>query len=153
MLYNKNQCFSQGEYRLENPSKYTGKGLPIFRSSWERRWMYWADTNKNIIKWCSECIGIKYFYPIDQRVHTYFPDMYIEVLNNLKKVEKYVVEIKPKKELSPPIKPKNKNAKANKRYLTESAEYVKNIQKWEAAKEYCKQRDLTFKILTEDELF
>lgn len=154
MTYNKNNCFTQGEYRLQHPEKYIGKGTPIYRSSYELRLMTWADSNKNVVKWCSECTPLKYYYPLDQKMHVYFPDIYAEIYNtNLKKIEKYMVEIKPKKELSLPKKPKNKNAKANRRYLTESATYVKNQQKWEAATNYCKEHGWIFKIITEDDLF
>ena len=39
-----------------------------------------------------------------------------------------------------------------KAYVREVCEYVKNQAKWEAATEYCKDRKLEFKVLTENEL-
>ena len=37
-------------------------------------------------------------------------------------------------------------------YIREVCEYAKNQAKWEAATEYCKDRKLEFKVLTENEL-
>ena len=153
MLYNKNKQFTEGEYEVVNKNKYIGKRKPYYRSSWERRWMYQADMNKNVLKWCSECIAIPYFHSVDKKVHNYFPDFYFEVYNpTTRTVKKYVAEVKPKKELSPPKEPKRKTSKSAKRYLMEKITYIKNQEKWKAARQYCKKRNLEFKILTEDDM-
>jgi len=55
-----------------------------------------------------------------------------------------LVEIKPDKETRIPT-----GNKKTKRYLNESFTYVKNINKWEAANEYAKDRGWKFVIWTE----
>jgi len=55
-----------------------------------------------------------------------------------------LVEIKPDKETRIPT-----GNKKTKRYLNESFTYVKNINKWNAAQEYCKERGWVFRIWTE----
>jgi hypothetical protein len=59
-----------------------------------------------------------------------------------------IIEIKPKRQCSPPSKPK----KQTKGYLREAYEYAKNQAKWEAASEWCKDRGYIFKVFTEKEL-
>ena len=61
---------------------------------------------------------------------------------------KYIIEIKPKKQC---IEPKIQKRKT-KKYVREVMEYAKNQAKWKAAREYCADRHLEFKILTEDNL-
>ena len=61
--------------------------------------------------------------------------------------KEYLIEIKPKKETTPP-----KSRKKTKRYLNEVMTYIKNTSKWEAAEEYCADRGLIFQIWTEETL-
>ena len=61
--------------------------------------------------------------------------------------ETVLVEIKPAKELSPPT-----GNRRTKRYIIEGYTYIKNINKWEAAKEYAKDQGWGFEIWTEKEL-
>ena len=49
------------------------------------------------------------------------------------------------------IKPK-KQRKQTKSYIYEVYEYARNQAKWQAAKEFCKDRMWEFKVLTENEL-
>ena len=56
----------------------------------------------------------------------------------------WLVEIKPDKETRIPT-----GSKKTKRYLNESFTYVKNINKWEAANAYAKDRGWRFVIWTE----
>ena len=46
----------------------------------------------------------------------------------------------------------NKKSKVTKGYIYESKEYAKNQAKWHAAQEWCRDRRLIFKVITEDEL-
>ena len=55
-----------------------------------------------------------------------------------------LVEIKPKKETEPPKRPDK-----SRRYINESLTYVKNMNKWQAANDYCKDRGWEFQIWTE----
>tara|TARA_B100001939_G_scaffold313288_1_gene297014 strand:- start:154 stop:495 length:342 start_codon:yes stop_codon:yes gene_type:complete len=110
--------------------------------------MVYCDLNENILEWGSEEISIPYRSPIDNRVHRYFPDFYVKLKETTGKIKKYIIEVKPKKQLSPPKKPKRKT----KNYLYETYEYARNQAKWKAASEYCKDRLYEFKVMTEDEL-
>ena len=58
-----------------------------------------------------------------------------------------LVEIKPEKETKPPEGPKR-----TKRYVAEGLTYVKNMNKWEAANEYAKDRGWEFQVWTEKTL-
>ena len=89
-----------------------------------------------------------YRSPVDGRVHRYFPDFYIKVKESTGRIKKMIIEIKPKRQCSPPAKPK----KQTKGYLREAFEYAKNQAKWEAASEWCKDRGYIFKVFTEKEL-
>lgn len=110
--------------------------------------MVYCDKNDNIIEWGSEEIVIPYRSPLDGRIHRYFPDFYIKVKENTGAIQRYIIEIKPKRQC---IEPK-KQIKVTKKYLYEVTEYAKNQAKWEAARDYCDDRKLKFKILTEDNL-
>ena len=59
-----------------------------------------------------------------------------------------VVEVKPKAQTRPPRTPKRKT----KKYITEVRNYAINDAKWKNAIEYCKDRNMEFIIITEDEL-
>lgn len=107
----------------------------IFRSSYERKFVYWLESNKNVRYWGSECVAIPYIY-IDQQQHTYYPDYFVEMNSG----EKILVEIKPKNQTTKP--------------LTESGyaydTWIKNMCKWKAAKKFCDDRSIKFQIITED---
>jgi len=139
----------KGKYSPSHPRKYKGDPTNIvYRSLWERRFMVYCDNNENILEWGSEEIVMPYRSPVDGRVHRYFPDFYIKVKESTGRIKKMIIEIKPKRQCSPPSKPK----KQTKGYLREAYEYAKNQAKWEAASEWCKDRGYIFKVFTEKEL-
>jgi len=139
----------KGKYQPSYPQKYKGNPTNIvYRSLWERKFMVYCDTNEKILEWGSEEIVLPYRSPIDNRIHRYFPDFYIKVLESSGQIKKYLIEIKPKRQTVPPPKPKRQT----KGYISEAYEYAKNQAKWRAAKEYCDDRNWEFKVLTEDEL-
>lgn len=150
----------QGWYILKKPEKYinssksltSGKGI-MFRSSWEERFFLFCDFNNSVIKWSSEPFPINYFYELDQKTHRYFVDLYMEYLDKNGILQKCLVEIKPYKETLPPVLPKKKTSKAMINYEKALAVYIKNQAKWKAARELCEKNGLTFKIITEKELF
>ena len=139
----------KGKFRPKIPNKYKGDYTNIiYRSLWELKFMKYCDSNQNILEWGSEEFFIPYKSPIDNRYHRYFPDFYIKVRENSGQIKKYIIEIKPKKQC---IEPKVQKRKT-KGYVYEVYEYAKNQAKWKAATEYCKDRRLEFKVLTENEL-
>ena len=120
----------------------------ICRSSWERKFCQWCDMNNSIVSWASEEFSIPYVSPKDNRVHKYYPDYLIKVKENNDTIKTYVVEVKPYKQTRPPKTPKRKT----KSYLTECVTYAVNQAKWKAAKEFCEDHRIEFKVVTEKEL-
>jgi len=105
--------------------------------------MMWFDKSERVRSWSSEEIVIPYLYEVDKRYHRYFPDFVVHWARG----GTSLIEVKPKKETAPPT-----SARRTKRYITEGLTYVKNRNKWEAAEEYCKDRQWKFEIWTEYEL-
>jgi len=139
----------KSRYYPEFPNKYKGNVNNIIcRSSWERKMCRWCDLNENVLQWGSEEFSIPYLSPIDNRVHKYFPDFLVKLKENSGRVKTYVIEVKPKKQTRPPKTPKRQT----KSYIYEATEYAKNQAKWKAAQEFCDDRRIEFKIITEDEL-
>ena len=138
-----------GRYRPSNITKYRGDYRNIiYRSSWEKIFMRYCDKNDNIIEWGSEEVIIPYRSPLDNRLHRYFPDFYIKVKDLSGAPKKYIIEIKPKRQCTEPKIQKTKSRK----YVREVMEYAKNQAKWGAARNWCSDRMMEFKILTEDNL-
>ena len=139
----------RGRYYPTHPKKY--KGNPsniIYRSLWERKFMVYCDKNDRILEWGSEEFFIPYRSPIDGKIHRYFPDFYVKVKTKQGTTKKWVVEVKPKIKTRPPRTPKRKT----KKYINEVRNWAINDAKWKNAIEYCKDRNMEFIIITEDEL-
>ena len=139
----------KGRYNPVNPKKY--KGNPqniIYRSLWERKFMVYCDTNDKVLEWGSEEIIIPYISPWDSKVHRYFPDFYIKVKQSNGNLKKFIIEVKPKKQTRPP-KPVERKTK---RWIKEGRTFGINEAKWKHASKWCKDNDMEFKILTEEEL-
>ena len=132
-----------GKFKVQNPRKYKGDFTNIiYRSLWERQVFKWCDENPNVKQWVSEEIVIPYFYEADKKYHRYYPD--IKIVFEEKTL---LVEIKPESQTAPPTGPKR-----TKRYISEGFTYVKNMNKWQAATNYCKDRGWEFQIWTEKTL-
>ena len=140
----------QGKYIPKKPEKYRGNVQKIiYRSLWERKFMVYCDTSNSIIEWGSEEVIIPYLSPWDGRVHRYFPDFYIKVKQSDGKIKKMIIEVKPKKQCSPPIsQPKRKT----RRWFNEVKTWGVNEAKWKYATSWCLNNGMEFKILTEDDL-
>ena len=106
--------------------------------------MRYCDLNQDILFWASEELPIRYFNPIDKKYHRYFPDFVVKT----SKQKKYMIEVKPSRQIGKP-KPGKKKTKT---YMKESFEYIKNQAKWQAAKSYCEDNGLEFKIISEKDL-
>ena len=140
----------KGKYYPLNPKKYKGNpSQVIYRSLWERKLMVYCDRNNSVVEWGSEEIIIPYISPKDGRVHRYFPDFYVKVRTKYGSVKKYVIEVKPTNQCTPPEKtPKRRTGKWFSRVRT----WGINKAKWKSAEELCKSHGMQFKILTEDHL-
>lgn len=135
----------KGKYKLKKPEKYIGNADEvIYRSLWERAAFVWLENNHSVLHWSSEEIVIMYLSEVDQRVHRYFPDLFIHFKDDTKKL----IEIKPRSQTE---KPSKKNKSPDK-YIRESLTYVKNTSKWKAAEEYCEKNGLVFEIWDEYKL-
>ena len=135
----------RGLYKPTNPKKYVGNTNQIvYRSLLERRFMRYCDLNQDIMYWASEELPVRYYSPLDKKWHRYFPDFVVKTINN----EKFMIEIKPSRQAIKPKPPKKKT----KSYMRESFEYIKNQAKWSAAKVYCEDNNMKFKIITEKDL-
>ena len=140
----------KGRYNPKHPKKYKGDHHNIvYRSLWERKFMVYCDTSDNIIEWGSEEIIIPYLSPWDGRMHRYFPDFYIKVRQHDGSIKKFIIEVKPKKQCSPPDKsPKRKT----KKWFKEVKTWGVNSAKWKYATNWCENNGMEFKILNEDHL-
>jgi hypothetical protein len=142
--------YLQGKFHPQNPKKYKGDHTNIiYRSSWELKFMRYCDRNVNILEWGSEEFFIPYLDPTTNKVRRYFPDFIIKVKENTGDVKTYVIEVKPKQQTIPPEKTPKKKQKT---FLNEVITYEKNKAKWKAAKEFCEDRKIYFKIITEKDL-
>lgn len=138
----------KGKYKPKNPQKY--KGNPdniIWRSTWEARVMKQLDENTNVLWWGSEELFIRYYNPIDNKIHRYFPDFVVKVQKKDNTTMTYLLEVKPEAQTKPPTQKKK-----TKRFLEESKTYIINQSKWKAATEFCKDHGWEFKVLTEKDL-
>lgn len=114
------------------------KGKPIiYRSSYELAFVEWCETSKNVKKWGSECVPIKYILCTNGTQHTYYPDYIVEMESG----EVYLIEVKPFNQTQKP--------KSSDYYSYAWQTYIKNRCKWEAAKLFCEHNNMKFKILTE----
>jgi hypothetical protein len=139
----------KSRYKPTYPQKYKGNPNNIIcRSSWERKFCHWCDMNENILEWGSEEFSIPYISPIDNRVHKYYPDFIIKVKESSGQIKTYVIEVKPEKQTREPVK----KSRVTKSYIYEVTTYAVNQAKWKAANEFCKDRLIEFKIITENEL-
>ena len=93
-------------------------------------------------------IAIPYYDPVQKKWRRYFPDFWMKVKEKNGKVESYLVEVKPKRQVEGPKPQKRKT----KKYLREVFDYATNQAKWQAAQEYCNDRLWKFMLVTEREL-
>ena len=140
----------KGKYYPSFPKKYKGDPTNIiYRSLWERKFMVYCDKNNKILEWGSEEIALPYISPQDNRIHRYFPDFYIKVRQKDGGLKKFIIEVKPKIQCSPPNKTPKKKTK---RWYNEVKTWGVNEAKWKSATKWCEANDMQFQILNEDHL-
>lgn len=133
-----------GRYKVKNTKKYKGDPTKVtYRSHWEKLCFMWCESNPKVKSWSSEEVVVPYRWDVDKRMHRYFVDLKITFDNG----NTILVEIKPEKETLIPKRPDK-----SKRYINEAMTYVKNMNKWEAANEFAKDRGWDFQIWTEKTL-
>lgn len=136
--------WARGKYNLKNPEKYLGNKTPLYRSSWEFTFMKMCDENPSILKWASESVKIPYRNPFTGKYTIYVPDFLIHYIDASNKLHTELIEVKPLNQTS--IKEAKKNT-------TNQAHVALNSAKWEAARSWCKQNGVTFRIINENDIF
>ena len=92
----------KGRYSPVNKEKYQGNPTNvIYRSLWERKFMKWCDLSESVIKWGSEETVVPYVSPLDNKIHRYFIDFYVQLRDKDGILKSYLVEVKPKKYTKP----------------------------------------------------
>src|SRR6056297_3042231 len=136
--------FAQGKFTPKNPEKYIGKGTPTYRSGWEFAFMRFCDEHPSVSQWASEAVRIPYRNPLTGKQTIYVPDFFIAYKTKYGKDKVELIEVKPSNQA---IKEKTGRSKAN------QASWVVNQAKWSAARAWCKQKGIYFRIVTEEDLF
>jgi len=101
--------------------------------------MVFFDDTPAILWWQSEEVIVPYYSPVDEKMHRYFPDFIICLKNKHGEIRKIMIEIKPESDLREPTKRQWKKLKT----------WTVNQAKWAAAREWCKQNDMEFEVMTE----
>ena len=141
-------AFTQGYYTIKNKSKYMGDLDKVrFLSSWELNLHAFLDNNPNVLRWASEPIAIPYLKPTDRVIHKYYPDYYVEYVDKNKVLHKEIIEVKPHKQTQVS---KSRNRKSK---IYENLQFAVNNAKWNACKQFCDKHGLSFRILTEKQMF
>lgn len=142
----KNREYRQGIFTPNHPEKYKGKRRPIFRSAWELKLMRWFDDSANILEWTSEPFPIAYFNPVKNKITRYYPDFLVRYKGADGVEHTELIEVKPYRQTLPP---KPSQGKKQSVLLLESKQYAINCAKWKAAQQFCLERKINFRILTE----
>lgn len=140
----------KGRFIPKFPEKYVGNVAAIFfRSSWEYRFMIWADQNRSVVRWGSEEIAIPYINPIktdlqgQNKISRYYPDFIMMTQKPDGTLQKVIVEIKPKKESVLTEKSSDRDKMA----------FIVNQAKWAAAEAFARKNNAQFVVVTEEQLF
>jgi hypothetical protein len=163
-----NSKYHGGNYIPKNKDKViklNTQGGVYYRSSWEKKIMYWLDHKKEIIRWGAECMRIPYqmthFDNGDMRVkeHSYYPDFYYEMRNKDGVLKQVVVEVKPMKEYKMvqllkegKLEVPEKGIKKLKSFEYDLKMAYKNKNKWETMIRWCDKKGYDFIIITEEHL-
>lgn len=142
--------YLKGNYEIINRDKYKGDPAKCqYRSSYELQVWKWCDRSDAVLEWSVESIVVPYFDPIKQKKRRYVVDLWMKFKDRHGDVHTELVEIKPMNQC---IQPRKGN-KSEKTFITETATYVTNMAKWEAATLYAKERNWGFRKITEESIF
>lgn len=147
--------YKQGIYEVVNKEKYIGIRNPRFLSSYELKVFTDLDRHPDVIKWGAEVVIVPYLNPTritkdgSMRKSRYIVDIYVKYRARDGELREEIIEIKPSHETVEPKRGKKKQSSYDRQLLT----FMQNSAKWEAAKRYAEDRGMTFRILTEKEIF
>jgi hypothetical protein len=136
--------FAQGVFTPKNPQKYVGLGKPRYRSGWEFTFMQFADNNDHVLQWASESVRIPYRNPLTGKQTIYVPDFLVVYQNKTGRQVAELIEIKPLKQTSLQEAGRSRQAQAA---------AIVNQAKWEAAQNWCRRAGITFRVITENDIF
>ena len=136
--------FAQGKFEAKNPDKYVGRKTPTYRSSWEFAFMKFCDENPSIQAWASEAVKIPYRNPLTGRHTIYVPDFFIQYKTKKGKNMVELIEVTPNNQVTMENAGKSKHNQAH---------VVLNMAKWEAARAYAKSKGMSFRVVTEKDMF
>jgi hypothetical protein len=105
--------------------------------------MRFCDTNDNILQWASESIQIPYRNPVTGKQSIYVPDFLITYRTRDNTMRAELIE----------IKPAGQSAITENMKSRDRAVVAINYAKWEAATKWCKRNGLTFRVVTENDMF
>ena len=137
----------KSKFRPLNPEKYHGDPSNIIcRSTWEKAFCNWCDRTESVIIWSSEEKRIPYYDPVMKKRRTYYPDFWVRYKDSKGTIHEEIIEVKPQKQIDgPAVNPKRRT----KGWLSEVYVYATNQAKWKAACEYCEDRGMSFRLLSE----
>jgi hypothetical protein len=101
------------------------------------------DRHPNVVAWASEAVKIPYKNPFTGKNTIYVPDFYVVYVDKNGRKHAEILEIKPEKEAF------MEKAKSKRDQFAVAL----NTVKWQAAKYWCAQQGIGFRVLTEDALF
>ena len=137
------RSWAQGDYVILNREKYAGNGTPRYRSGWELSFMKFCDTNDHVLQWASESIAIPYRHPLTGKMTQYIPDFLITYRNRDNTVRAELIE----------IKPKSQSVIESKMNSRDRAVVAINYAKWDAATKWARKNGLSFRVITENDMF
>ena len=138
----------QGYYSCRNPQKYVGDlSSIVYRSSWEFKFLKWCDTTASVLKFSSEPMCIPYLDPVDKRVHNYYVDFWAEMIGSDGNIGRWLIEIKPERHVVMPPEPKCQTAKAIGNHIEQVKRVMKNLAKFQAARNYARMQNMKFAVL------
>jgi len=135
--------FASGPYTVKNGAKYVGKGFPRYRSSWEWAFMNFCDNNEHIQQWASEPVRIPYRNPLTGKMTTYVPDFIVTYRGPNNTLRGELIE----------IKPRSQSLIEERQSQRDRAQVAINYAKWDQAAKWAKAHGLTFRVITEDDIF
>jgi hypothetical protein len=103
-----------------------------------------CDNNPAILQWANEAIHINYRNPFTNKNTIYVPDFFVTYIDANSTTHAEIWEIKPKKETSLAEAKNSKHAQAA---------AILNMAKWAAAQAFCKANNISFRVITEHDLF
>lgn len=105
--------------------------------------MKFCDQNDHVLQWASESVSIPYRHPITGRQTVYVPDFLITYQGANGKTVGELIEIKPRKQ----------TVIEEKQSQYDRMAVAINHAKWDSATKWARRQNLTFRVITEDQIF